>query len=176
MKPKTLINGISYGFVDITFKISGLQAPLIGFSGVPIKSISYNASQQKVANFENSKFATSYSFGKMTYTGNVGLTADAAEQLRDAVFALGVPERSITAMPALDVTITFSNRGKINQTVLSNVAFTSENLTGAEGNDVISVSSDFICSYIDYGTASAPQVAVSAVFDYLSVDNQGVTL
>lgn len=176
IQPRTLINGIAYSFVDISISIPGLSAPLVGFKGLPIKSISYNATQQKTANYENSKYATSYSYGKMTYTGNIGLTADAAEQFRDAVFAIGLTERSITAMPAIDIAVTFSNRGKVNVTTIKNVAFTTENLTGAEGNDTIAVSCDFIASHIQFNTSLTPQVAVSAAFDVMGIDNQGVSV
>ena len=168
IKPRTLINGIAYSFVDITISIPGLSDILVGFNGLPIKSISYNATQQKSMNYENSKYATSISLGKLTYTGNIGLTADAAEQFRDAVFSNFVEQRSIMAIPAININITFSNKGKINVTSIKNVAFTTENLTGAEGNDTIAVSCDFIASHIEFGGATPPAV----VF----FDNQGISV
>lgn len=168
IKPNTLINGIAYSFVDISISIGGLT-PIVGFNGVPIKSISYNAVQQKSMNYENSKYATSISLGKLTYTGNIGLTADAAEQLRDSVFNVFQVERSICSMPAVDVTITFSVKGKINVTILKNVAFTTENLTGAEGNDTIAVSCDFIASHIEFGASVIPNPTVL-------FDNQGLAV
>jgi hypothetical protein len=176
MKPNTLINGIAYSFVDITFTISGLQAPLIGFSGIPIKSLSYNSSQQKTMNYENSKYATSVSFGKMTYTGNVGLTLDACEQLRDAVFALGSPERSLTAMPSLDASISYSVKGKKNETIIKNMMFINENMSGSEGNDTLAISADWIASYISFGAALTPIAVVQGVYDFIGSDNQGSTI
>lgn len=172
MLVKTLVNGIAYSFVDITVRIAGIGAPLVGFEGLPIKSISYNAQQQKTGNLENSKYITSYSYSHLTYTGNIGLTADAAEQLRDQIFALGLTERSICAMPALDITITLAVKGKANTTTLKNLVFTSENFTGSQGNDTLAVSCDFICSHIDFGDIMTPQTAVGAVYNVLGQDQQ----
>lgn len=154
MIPNTLINGQAYSFVDVSFDIIGVTE-LSGFNGIPIKSISYNASQQKSINYENSKYGTSVSYGKMTFTGSLGLTLDSCELLRDAIFSLGVRERSIVACPPCNIILTFSNKGKINVTTLHNVIFTTENMSGSEGDDTIGITCDFICPFIDFGRVSS---------------------
>lgn len=168
----TLVNGIAYSFVDITIRIVGISDPLVGFEGVPIKSINYSAKQNKVGNQENSHYITSYSYGAKTYGGNMGLTLDAAEQLRDSIYALGLTERSICAMPALDMTITCAVKGKANTTTLKNVVFTSEDMSGSQGNDTLSVSCEFICSHIDFGDIMTPQAGVDLVYNMLGQDQQ----
>lgn len=150
MALRTLINGQAYSFVDVTFSISELIA-VPGFNGVPIKSISYNLNQTKTMNYENSKFPTSVSYSKVESTGSVTFTLDSAEMLRDAIFDAGVSERSIVACPATDITLKFFNKGKANTTTLYNVCFTTENMTGSEGDDTLAVTCDFICSHIGFG-------------------------
>lgn len=177
MKPTTLINGQAYSFVDVTFDIVGLTN-LANFNGTPIKSISYNSEQQKAMNYENSKFATSLSYGKMTFSGNVTFTLDSAEMLRDAIFLATVRERSIVACPPCEINITFSNRGKLNTTTLHNVVFTTENMSASEGDDTIQVTCDFICSYIDFGGIRG-KVELATLANNLadsinSEDNQGI--
>lgn len=173
MNPTTLINGQAYSFVDVTFDFGGLIA-VPGFNGVPIKSISYNVNQQTTANYENSKYTTSYSYGKMTYTGSVTFTSDSAELMRDAIYLLGVRERSIAACPAANLTLTFSNRGKINTTTIHNLKFTTENLSASEGDDTLQVTCDFIASFVDFGGISATTSVIATVINGgLDVINQG---
>lgn len=146
----TLINGQAYSFVDVSFDIAGIT-PIPGFNGCPIKSINYNASQQKTANYENSKYATSYSYGKMTFGGSVTFTLDAAELIRDIIYIPAIRERSLVAMPSASITLTFSVKGKINKTKIHNVVFLNENLSGSEGDDQFTVTCDFLASNITYG-------------------------
>lgn len=170
---KTLINGQAYSFVDTTVDFGGLSVNS-SFNGLPIKSISYNVSQQKTMNFENSKYATSLSYGKMTYAGSLTLTLDTAELFRDSIFKLGVRERSIVACPASNLTIKFGNRGKVNATKLFNVVFLTENLSASEGDDTMQVTCDFICSFVDFGSTSLIKSVVGTIInDSLDSINSG---
>lgn len=173
---KTLINGQAYSYTDISFEIVGVDAAP-GFVGIPIKSISYNSAQQKAMNYENSKYATSLSYGKKEFSGSVTFSLDSMELLRDAIFALGVRSRSITDLPATNIKITFMNKGKLNVHTIQFAAFLNENLSGAEGADQMEVSCDFIASYINYGLTTSFS-AVSVSLDATNVllngnDNQG---
>lgn len=178
MTPTTLINGQAYSFVDVTFDILNITEST-GFKGVPIKAISYNVGQQKTMNYENSKYPTSVSYGKITSTGSLTLTLDSAEILRDAIFSNGVRERSIVGCPSTDITLTFSNKGKLNTTTLHNVCFITENMSGTEGDDTLSVTCDFICSFIDFGGLSTIGTFVTLANDGVDTvfnngDNQGI--
>ena len=172
MTPKTLINGQSYNFVDVTFDLGQLIA-VTGFNGVPIKSISYDVSQAKSANYENSKYSTSYSYGKMTYQGTVEFTLDTAELLRDSIFSLGIRERSIVSMPATNITLTFSNKGKVNTTTIHNVIFLNEKMSAAEGDEQLKVTCDFLASFIDFGPVGGVSVIGTLAAGSLDIIHAG---
>ena len=178
-KQNTLINGIAYNYVDMSVSFAGITVPAYaqGIVGIPVKNISYDATQSKTANYEYSKYATSYSYGKIEYKGTMTFTLDSLEFLRDRIFELFSGSRTILDLPACDVTITFANKGKINVHTLKNVIFTSEKTSGSEGDATFSVACDFLCSFINYGDPSAlGLVAVTAaVVKEASGDNQ-VTL
>jgi len=173
---KTLINGQAYSYTDISFEIVGVDA-VPGFNGIPIKSISYNSTQQKAMNYENSKYATSLSYSKKEYSGSVTFSLDSMELLRDAIFSIGVTSRSITDLPATNIKVTFSNKGKINVHTIQFAAFTSEIFSGSEGADQMEVSCDFIASYVDYSSKSSysgVSVALNTANTLLNGDdNQG---
>jgi len=173
----TLINGQAYSFCDVNFGVGGIDS-LPGFVGIPIKSISYNVGQAKSMNYENSKYATSVSYSKMTYTGSVTFTLDTAELLRDSIFLLGIRERSIVAMPATNISLSFVNKGKANTTTLHNVIFTTENMSANEGDDQMVVTCDFLASFVDFGGESITTSVIGTVLgqaaDILNAgDNQG---
>lgn len=174
-KQNTLINGIAYSYVDMSITIEGLGPSqyVDGFVGIPIQSISYSANQQKTANYANSKYATSYSYGKVEFSGSISFTLDSMEYLRDKIFENFAESRSILDLPASTITITFSNKGKTNVHSIKNVIFTTENTDGSEGDDQFSVSCDFIASFINYGDASTLGLGtVGAVIATASPDNQ----
>lgn len=172
----TLINGQAYNFVDVQFQINGVSG-VPGFIGIPIKSISYKASQTKTALYENSKYATAYSYGKKEYSGTVTFTLDSMELLRDAIFALTASSRSITDLPATDVVITFVNKGKKNVHTIHMAAFTSEDFSGSEGDASMNVTCNFISPFIEYGDNNA--IVASLVLDAANTiindsDNQSI--
>ena len=146
---KTLINGQAYNFVNVQLSIDGVSS-IPGFTGVHIKSISYNASQSKTANYENSMYATTYSYGKKEFSGSVTFTLDAAEFLRDAIFELGTNTRSLLDLPPTDFNIKFTNKGKFNSVKIRNVALKTENFSGSEGDATMGITCDFIASDIEY--------------------------
>lgn len=172
----TLVNGIAYSYVDMNIQITGLSAAAYagGFTGFPIKSISYSSNQKKSANYENSKYATSYSFGKVEFSGTLTFTLDSLEFLRDAIYKLTANSRSILDLPPSDITITYSNKGKINIHTIKNVIFTTEGTSGSEGDDTFAVSCDFIASFINYGNPSELGLAAvaPAITAVLGTDNQ----
>lgn len=169
---KTLVNGQAYSYVDMSFHIDGIT-DLDGFVGIPIKSIDYNGNQQKSFIYENSKFATGVSYGKMEFSGSVSFTLDSFEFLRDRIFSYsGNISRSILDLPPVDITINYVNRGKFNSHVIHNVVFTTENLSGAEGDDNFGVTCDFMASFINYGDNIQGGVA-TFVNIINSDDNQG---
>jgi hypothetical protein len=172
---KTLINGVAYSYVDLSISFEGttVAAYADGFKGIPIQSIDYSSTQQKTANYENSKYPTSYSYGKVEFTGSVTFTLDSIEFLRDRIFELTAESRSILDLPTGDLTLTYANRGKANIHTLKNVAFTTENTSGSEGDDTFAVSCDFIASFIQYGDPTNVKfIAIAAVKEIAGSDNQ----
>lgn len=175
-KQNTLINGVAYSYVDMSILFEGLPAQYLdGFVGIPIQSIDYNATQQKTANYENSKYATAYSFGKVEFSGSITFSLDSFEFLRDQIFdATDSYSRSILDLPPVDITISYSNKGKANTHTIKNVIFTTENTSGSEGDDIFTVSCDFIASFIQYGDLTEVKTATIAtgVKEVISGDNQ----
>lgn len=172
MTQRTLINGQAYSFCDVIFDFGNLGT-LPGFDGIPIKSITYNVSQQKTMNNENSKYATSVSYGKMTYNGSVTFTLDTAELFRDSIYKLGVRERSIVSCPAANITLTFINKGKVNVTTIHNVIFTTENFSASEGDDTLQVTCDYLASFVDFGGMSTISVIGTIVNNSTDILNSG---
>lgn len=149
MAQKTLINGQAYSFVDAQFSIGNIALGT-GFLGLPIKSISYNADQQKSMNYENSKYPTSYSLNKITTSGSVSFTLDTMEVLRDAIFDIN-GTRSIKSLAPTDIVLTFINKGKTNVHTIKSAIFSTENYSGSEGDDTMQITCDFIAANIDFG-------------------------
>jgi hypothetical protein len=178
-KQNTLINGIAYSYVDMSVSIAGVNPVLYagGFVGIPVKSISYDSTQTKTANYENSKYATSYSYGKVEFAGSLTFTLDSLEFLRDRIYELTSSSRSILDLPACDITITYANKGKINVHTIKNAVFTTEKCSGSEGDATFAVSCDFIASFINYGDISSlGTAAVSAAIIKEATDDNQITL
>lgn len=176
-KQNTLINGVAYSYVDMNFSIQGLESAYAdGFVGIPVQSIDYTASQQKTANYENSKYATSYSYGKIEYSGSVTFTLDSMEFMRDRIFEITGDSRSILDLPPSDITITYSNKGKLNIHTLKNVIFSTENLSGSEGDDMFTVSCDFIASFVQYGDVTSGIGAVASLTKVINNNDNQVNL
>ena len=173
--PNTLINGVAYNYADMAVQIGGAELTYDGFAGQPVQSITYNKSVNKVAHYENSRYTTAYSYGKEEFSGNITFSLDSLEFLRDRIYSyLGDTSRSITDIPAIDITVTYRNEGKLTTHTIKNVTFTSEDHGGSEGDDMMTVSCDFIASYIVYGANgdTLPQTAV-AIIETNQEDNQG---
>lgn len=154
---KTLINGQAFSYVDMSFAIDSI--PLAGFKGVPVKSISYNMNQQKSVNYENSKFGTSISYGKISVSGSVTFSLDSFEVLRRQIYALTGGFGSIVDLAPVYITISYANKGKSSSLIIKHVIFTSENTSGSEGDDTFGVSCDFIAVDVVH----TPMISLSAI-------------
>lgn len=166
-----LINGQAYNFIDMSLSIGGITT-IPGFTGLPIKGITYNTSRVKSANYENSRRATSYSYGIETVTGTLTLTADTAFYLKDAIFALGVTDRNLVSMPVVDITLSYINKGKSNVVVIKNVAFTTDNNGGSQGDDQMTTTADFIATEVKAGGVLATALTIASYV--IDNDNQGL--
>lgn len=163
---KTTVNGQAFSFVDI--KVTIAELPFAAFNGIPIKSISYNQSRQRVYNYENSKYPTSFSIGKATFTGSVTFTMDSFELLRAGITASTAGYTSITELPPINILIKYNNAGKSAATEIKGVLFTSENVSGSEGDDTFSISCDFVASDIFNGLEVTKAFTIATI----NLDNQ----
>lgn len=168
---KTLINNQAFSFVDCSISIGTLK-PGVDFSyvGIPIKSISYNVSQQKTMNYENSKYPTTYSLGKVSVTGSVTFQKDTFEALKADISAQTAGGKGIHDMPPLTITLNFVVKAKAAQTIITNVLFTTENMSAAEGDDTIQVTCDFIAANV-LGTGVTTDGSLNPI-NYTLHDNQ----
>lgn len=150
----TLVNGQSYSFVNMTMQFSGVSDINPAFAGLPFKSISWNINRSKQANFENSTYATSYSYGKIEVDGSITFTKDTLEMIREGlagaypVIENKFTENSMVGLPAVDLIITYSVGGKANTVKLFYVTFTNEQHSGSEGDDQMNVTCDFIAARV----------------------------
>lgn len=138
----------------MTMQFSGVSDINPAFSGLPFKAVSWNINRSKQANYENSTYATSYSYGKIEISGSITFTKDTLEMIREGlngaypVIENKFVENSMVGLPAVDLVITYSVGGKANVVKLMYVTFTNEVHNASEGEDQMTVTCDFIAARV----------------------------
>ena len=140
MEFRPLINGTSHSWVDIT--ISVLDVPVPG-----VRSISYSETQEKVDNYGSGRRPVSRGRGKIETEANITLMSEEVLALEKAA-----PQRNILNIPPFDIIVSYIPQNSTNVTtdILKNCEFKTNGRDTTEGDTMIEVELELICSHIEW--------------------------
>ena len=133
-----LVNGKSYSFVDLVMVVAGV--PVFG-----VTSINYDETQEKTNNYGASLRPVSRGRGKKEATGDITLSMNEVESLRDAI-----PSGSLLDIDPFDIQVSFLNDQKTVTHILKNCEFTNDGVAASEGDTDIGKQFNLVMSHIKY--------------------------
>jgi len=135
-----LINGRAYDFSQIQALISGVPI-------ASISSIEYSEDQKKENNFGSGDRPVSRGHGAIEAKAKITMSMNDVEALRKTV-----PTGSLLKIPAFDITVVYLHPTSANVVThtLKNCEFTSDGVSGSQGDTDLKRDFDLICSHITY--------------------------
>lgn len=135
-----LINGRSYDFAQIRAAILGVVVP-------SISSIEYSETQEKKNNFGSGDRPVSRGQGAIDSKAKITMSMNDVEAIRKAA-----PDGSLLKVPAFDVVVTYLHPTASNVVthVLKNCEFTSDGVSGSQGDTDLKFDFELVPSHIVY--------------------------
>ncbi len=133
-----LVNGTAYDYTQIIARIAGVVMP-------SISSIDYEETQEKVNNYGLGNRPVSRGRGAIETSVSIEMSMNDVELIRGSA-----PNGSLLAIPPFDITIHFANPQNPRTHVLKNCEFTTDGMSGAQGDGDLKKSFDLTCSHIVY--------------------------
>lgn len=134
-----LVNGTAYSYVQCTAEAWGIN--------ILFTELNYKESQAKTNNYNNGKYASTRTYGKVEPTSN-SITLD--KKQNDALRAIAPSRRALHSLPPTDFRVTYANAGEPPTTdIIKNFEFKDNGNEGSVDDDYMTTSLETIFSHIE---------------------------
>lgn len=144
---KTYINGFEYGWANITMLIN--NTALTG-----ITAINYEETAEKEAIFGVGRTMVAYGIGNYVASSDITVHGSEIIALQDSARKAGIEDGDIMGLTPFDIIVAYDpseGQGTPIFDILHNCVFTKNTRSIAQGDKVLEIGLDILCSHITWG-------------------------